>query len=78
MIRLMRTTLNLDDDVRQITKQLAQRRGTTVGQVISELTRQAVEPKTLPRMRNGVPLFISKAGARKLHLALVNHLRDES
>ena len=78
MIRLMRTTLNLDDDVLQITKQLAQQRGTTAGQVISELTRQALEPKTLPRMRNGVPLFIPKAGARKPHLALVNHLRDES
>ena len=73
----MRTTLSLDDDVLQIAKQLAAQRGTTAGQVISELARQALEPKTSPRMRNGVPLFVPKAGGRKPHLALVNQLRDE-
>ena len=74
----MRTTLNLADDILHVAKQLAQQRGATVGQVISDLTRQALEPKSRPRMRNGVPLFVPKAGARKPHLALVNELRDES
>jgi hypothetical protein len=48
-----------------------------MGQVISELARRALEPKAAPRMRNGVPLFVPKAGAKKPHLALVNELRDE-
>ncbi len=74
----MRTTLNLDDDVLEVAKQLARQRATTTGQVISELARQALEPKNPPRMRNGVPLFVPKAGARKPHLAMVNRLRDES
>ena len=73
----MRTTLELDDDLVQVARQLAQQRGMTMGQVISELVRKALEPKATPRMRNGVPLFVPKAGARKPHLALVNQLRDE-
>jgi len=73
----MRTTLNLDDDVLAVARQLAQQRGTTAGQLISELVRQALEPKTISKLRNGVPVFVPKAGARKPHLALVNQLRDE-
>ena len=71
----MRTTLNLDEDVLEIAKQLAQQRGTTAGQVLSELVRQALELKSRPKMRNGVPLFVPKHGARKPNLALVNRLR---
>jgi hypothetical protein len=74
----MRTTLNLDEDVLQVARQLARQRGMTAGQVISELARQALEPKSPPKLRNGVPLFTPKPGARKPHLGLVNQLRDES
>lgn len=73
----MRTTLDLDEDVLQIAKDIAQRRRSTIGQVISELARKALEPADSPKMRNGVPLFTPKAGTRKPHLALVNRLRDE-
>ncbi len=73
----MRTTLDLDDDILQVAKQLALQRGTTAGQIISELARQALEPKQPPRARNGVMVFEPRAGARKPHLALVNRLRDE-
>ena len=75
--RRMRTTLDLDDDLLQVAKQLARQRGATLGQVISELARQALEPKSPPRLRNGVPLFAPKPGAKKPHLDLVNRLRDE-
>ncbi len=73
----MRTTLDLDDDILQVAKQLALQRGTTAGQVISELARQALQPKQPPRVRNGVVVFEPKPGAKKPHLALVNRLRDE-
>lgn len=49
----------------------------TMGQVISELVRQALAPKAAPRVRNGVPLLASKARAKQPRLALVNKLRDE-
>jgi len=74
----MRTTLELDDDLVQVAKQLAHQRGMTIGQTISQLVRQALEPKAAPRIRNGVPLFVPEPGARKPHLTLVNQLRDES
>ena len=74
----VRTTLEIDDDLVQVAKQLARKRGLTMGQVISELARAALEPKTRSTVRNGVPLFAPKPGARKPHLALVNRLRDEA
>jgi hypothetical protein len=73
----MRTTLNLDDDLVLVARQLARRRGATMGEVVSQLARQALESKAAPKMLNGVPLFVSKAGAGKPSLALVNRLRDE-
>ena len=72
----MRTTLEIDDDLVQVARQLAQQRQTTMGQVISQLVRKAMEPKSAPRMRNGVLLFDVKPGARKPSMALVNRLRD--
>src|SRR5262245_44827097 len=60
----MRTTLNLDDDLLHVAKQLAQQRGLSTGQVVSELVRQALEPKRPPKIRNGVPLFTPKPHAR--------------
>ena len=73
----VRTTLEIDDDLVQVARQLAQQRQTTMGQVISQLVRQAMEPKSAPRVRNGVLLLDVKPGARKPSMALVNRLRDE-
>jgi hypothetical protein len=72
----VRTTLDLDDDILQVAKELAQQRGKTAGQMVSELVRKALEPAAPPKIRNGVPLFTPKTGARKPSLALVNRLRD--
>jgi hypothetical protein len=69
--------LEIDDDLVQVARQLAQQRKTTMGQVISELVRKAIQPTSAPRMRNGVLLFDVRPGARKPGLALVNRLRDE-
>jgi hypothetical protein len=38
----MRTTLDIDDDVLQAAKDLARRKKTTAGAIISELARQAL------------------------------------
>ena len=69
--------MEIDDDLVQVARQLAQQRKTTMGQVISELVRKAMEPKNAPRVRNGVLLFDPKPGAKKPGMALVNRLRDE-
>ncbi len=72
----MRTTLDLDEDILQAAKNLAQQRGQTTGQVISALVRTALEPRSGARSRNGVRVFPAKRGSKVPSLALVNKLRD--
>ena len=76
--RVVRTTLDIDPDVLQAAKELAEHRGTTAGKVLSELARKALAPKTRAAVRNGVPLLPRRpAGTPRPTLALVNRLRDE-
>ena len=63
----MRTTLDIEDDVLQAAKELAQYEGSTAGKVISRLARTGLtqplngkKSKTL--YRNGVPLLPSRGG----------------
>lgn len=74
----MRTTLTIDDDVLLAAKSIAQRQGRSVGEVISELSRQALRPQvSRARKRNGVPLLAVRAGAVPVTMELVNQLREE-
>ena len=61
----MRTTFDIEDDVLQAAKELAQRGGTTAGQVISTLARRGlasgpVKPRRASPTRSGVPLLVSR------------------
>jgi len=76
--RLVRTTLDIDDDVLQAAKELAASRASTAGKVLSDLARKALQPARTPRVRNGVPLLPRRpAGAPRPTMKLVNDLRDE-
>ncbi len=77
MIGGMRTTLDLDEDILQAAKELAEMRGLTAGKVLSDLARKALTPTNVPRMRNGVPLLPHRPGGRVVTTKLVNELRDE-
>lgn len=75
----MRTTLDLDPDVLQAAKELAEARGTTAGKVLSELARRALAPGRAARTRNGVPLLPRRSTtAPKPTMKLVNSLRDDA
>jgi hypothetical protein len=74
----MRTTLDLDENLVQIARNLAQQRKLSIGRVISDLALASLEPKSSVKLRNGVPLFTPRSGTRKPHMELVNRLRDES
>ena len=77
---LMRTTLDIDDDVLQAAKEIAEVRGQTAGQVVSELLRKAIQPPRdghRQKVRNGVPLIRRRGGVPILTVALVNELRDD-
>jgi hypothetical protein len=58
---VMRTTLNLDDDVLRAVKEIARLRGSTAGEVLSALAREALAhagtAATPGSVRNGVPLL---------------------
>jgi hypothetical protein len=73
----VRTTLDIDDELLPIVRQLANQRGTTMGRVVSDLARQALAPKSRERVRNGFRLFTPTPGSRRPDLQLVNELRDE-
>jgi hypothetical protein len=73
------TTLDIDEDVLEAAKELAVRRITTAGRILSELVRQALAPPgRSPRMQNGVPVLPSRRGAGIVTLEVVNRLRDET
>ena len=73
----MRTTLDIDADVLQAAKEMAESRGTTAGKIVSELVRKALQTPSSPvRVRNGVPLLARNAGAPVMTMKLVNELRD--
>ena len=75
---VMRTTLAIDDDVLTAAKGMADREKKTVGEVISALARQALQPqKAKTRARNGVPLLTVR-GTTPITAELVNRLRDEA
>lgn len=75
---IMRTTLNLDEDVHRAAKEIARLRGMPMGKVMSDLARQGLAKKRdhSPE-RNGVPLLPPRADARPVSLAVVNALRDD-
>ena len=79
MIALMRTTLDLDEDVLQAAKELAATQGKTAGQVVSELARRGLAPTGSARLRNGVPVLPHRrAGAPRPTMKQVNDLRDDA
>lgn len=60
----VRTTLDIDADVLQAAKELAERQGRTAGQVLSELARRGLTltssgPARGGRLRKGVPVLPS-------------------
>jgi hypothetical protein len=75
----MRTTVDLDEDVLQSAKEIAAYRGSTAGQVISELVRKALQStEPSPRVRNGVPLLSRRApGSPLVTTKAVNNLLHE-
>jgi hypothetical protein len=74
----MRTTVNLDDDVLRAAKELAVLSGRTLGQVISDLSRAALEATGgEDELRNGVPLLPSSPDSRLVTSEDVARMLDE-
>ena len=74
----MRTTLAIADDVLAAAKAIARSQGKTVGDVVSELARRALQKERAPSQRNGVPLLPIQKPSVIVTLDVVNALRDEA
>ena len=80
---LMRTTLQLDDDVLAAARVLARQRRRSVGDVISDLARQALSgavnggAQNVLSQRSGLPQLPVTASGGVVDLERVNRLRDE-
>ena len=75
----MRTTLDIDAGVLQAVKEIAARRGTTTGRVISEIVRNALSPSAQGEVRNSIHMMPRPSeGAARHTPEDVNRLRDEA
>ena len=74
----MRTTLDIDEDILLAAKELAKRKGVSMGKVLSDLARQALTRQAHTAERHGVPLFPRQPDAGVVTLELVKQLRDEA
>jgi hypothetical protein len=74
---VMRTTLDIDEDVLLAAKEIARERKTTAGKVMSELVRKALTRSPGVDEVDGFPVFPVQPGAGIVTLEIVNRLRDE-
>ena len=75
---IMRTTLDIDDELLLTVKQIAQERKQSAGTVVSSLLRDALQPKVFELdHRDGIPVLPRQGNRPEVTAALVNRLRDE-
>lgn len=74
----MRTTINLDADVLQAVRAVAQLERKSLGRVISDLVRRGMAPTT-PRIadEDGFPVFQVEAGAAPITNEMVQAALDQ-
>jgi hypothetical protein len=73
----MRTTVDLDEDVVQVARDLAQERDQSLGRVLSDLVRRGLQPGPNPRIRRGgIPILSRKPGARPVTARVVKNLLE--
>jgi hypothetical protein len=70
----MRITLDIDEDLILAVKKLARERNQSIGNVVSELLREALTQDVTAGSRNGVPLFPLRPDAGVVTPELVNRL----
>lgn len=73
----MRTTLDIDEDVLSVAKDLAREAGQSLGRALSELARKGLHQEIAPSLvRNGVPLLSIQSGARPVTSQIVAELLE--
>jgi hypothetical protein len=75
--QVMRTTLTRDEDVYRAAKALALARSTSIGAVISDLVRKAMETRVPTATRGDFPVFTVRSGARPITLEDVQRAQED-
>lgn len=74
MMKPMRTTVDLDEDVLRVTKDLARERQQSLGRVLSDLVRRGLEPAgPVMREKGVIPVLPRKPGAQAV---TSQHVKD--
>lgn len=75
---VVRTTLDIDDELLLTVKQMAEQRKTTAGRIVSALLRESLQPRPFElEYRNGVPMLPRRPNGPVVTTELVNRLLDE-
>jgi hypothetical protein len=75
----VKTTLVLEDDVLEAARHLAQAKGKTLGQVISELARKGLSSQPQKAVADeGFPVFAISANAEPITREMVQRALEES
>ena len=74
----MRTTLNIDDEILEAARSIADERNLSVGAVLSDLARRGLRPETTAvRKRRGFPVFDISRDGTVLTLDRVKRYEDK-
>ncbi len=83
--RIVRTTLDIDDDILAVARETARRDKRSIGDVISELARRSLTAEAAPRRRSSDPHGLRALGIEPLPKRggivtneLIDRLRDDS
>lgn len=74
---MMRTTLNLPDDVYRIARSVASARGTSLGEALAELVRRGLNPPTRVDTKKAFPCFVLSDQAKPITLEQTLEAEDE-
>ncbi|MGL4312404.1 MAG: hypothetical protein ACRCSO_00305 [Sphingomonas sp.] len=77
----MRTTLDIDEDILAFARAKAEQDRASMGQIISELARKAIQASASQgqpvEFRNGIQLLPAREKPAVITMELVNRLRDD-
>lgn len=75
----MRTTLEIEDDVLEVAKDLARHQCVSLGKVVSQLLRKGIQPtESGQTIRNGLRIVHRPTNATPVTLEVVNQFRDDA
>lgn len=74
---MMRTTLNLPEDVCQVARSLASVKGVSLGEAVAELVRQGLNRPVRVDARKAFPCFTLPQNARPITLEQTLQAEDE-